>query len=125
MYFSQDYLIRQIEIISRYIAEVVFHRKNRDFSLTAENHYESRNNNDDFLYLYSLIDKGEIDFAENILYEKIENNKSLDILELGLDFYSYLNSKSEEFLETNNFSRQEIFDGIKDLQDKFGLEGLL
>ena len=52
-------------------------------------------------------------------------DKSLDILELGLDFYSYLNSKSEEFLETNNFSRQEIFDGIKDLQDKFGLKGLL
>lgn len=43
------------------------------------------------------------------------------MLELGLDFYVYLNSKSDDFLEENNFSRQEISDGLEDLQKIFGL----
>lgn len=68
-----------------------------------------------------MVDDGEINLAENLLFEKIQENPSCDMLELGLDFYVYLNSKSDNFLEENNFSRQEISDGLEDLQKTFGL----
>ena len=40
---------------------------------------------------------------------------------MGVDFYVYLNSKDDDFLESNDFSRQEIYDGLEDLQKIYGL----
>lgn len=119
--FRNDYLIRQIEVMVKYIAETVLGKKDKNYNITTEKNFENDNMGDDITYLYKLVDDGKINLAENILFEKIENNHSYDLLETGLDFYIYLNNKSDEFLEENNFSRQEIADGLEDLQRIFGL----
>lgn len=45
-------------------------------------------------------------------------------LEVALLFYSYLNDKEDEFLQKNNFSRDEIKSGIKELVSRYGLTGM-
>lgn len=39
---------------------------------------------------------------------------------IALLFYSYLNDKTDEFLEANDFSREEIILGIENVTDRFG-----
>lgn len=61
--------------------------------------------------LIRLVDKGKLNQAENMLYQKIDNY-SKEYLELGLAFYCYMNEKEDEYLEQYDFSRKEILDGI-------------
>lgn len=118
---QNDYMIRQIEVMVKYIAETVLGKKKKDYNITAEKFYESNDSGDDTMYLNHLVDSGEINFAENLLFDKIEQHKTVDLFETGLSFYIYLNSKSDDFLEEHNFSRQEIVDGLNDLQKEYGL----
>ena len=43
--------------------------------------------------------------------------------EIALLFYAYLNDKSDEFLETHNYSRDEIKDGLKEVTIRYGVDG--
>ena len=61
--------------------------------------------------LTSLADEGNIDEAENKLYEMTCDGDRQN-LEIGLLFYYALNGKDDEFLEANDFSREEIMMGI-------------
>lgn len=117
----EDYLVRQIEVMVKYIAETVLGKNKKSYNLTAEKYYDITDAGKNVMYLYDLVDNGEINLAENILYDKIDKERSLDLFKVGVDFYVYLNTKSDEFLEENNFSRQEIVDGLEDLQKIYGL----
>lgn len=43
---------------------------------------------------------------------------------MALLFYSYLNDKSDEFLEAHNYGRDEIKAGLKDITVRYGVDGL-
>ena len=73
--------------------------------------------------LTSLADDGKIDEAENRLYE-ITCDGDRQNLKIGLLFYYELNGKDDEFLEANNFSREEIMMGIQDLAERYNLSGI-
>ena len=45
-------------------------------------------------------------------------------LEIALLFYSYLNDKTDDFLEANDFSREEIKSGLENVADSFGLSSI-
>lgn len=84
---------------------------------------ESKEEKESLKDLLDMADNGNINEAENRLYDLISNG-DIDSLKIALLFYSYLNDKSDEFLETNEFSREEIKLGIKNLADKFGLKSI-
>lgn len=67
-----------------------------------------------------MVDAGSINEAENIIYEITENGAKVN-LEIALLFYSYLNDKSDDFLEEHNFSRDEIKSGLKDISSRYGV----
>lgn len=117
----EDYLIKQINVMVKYIAETVLGKRDKNYNITAEKYYEVNSAGKNIMYLYDLVDNGEINLAENILYDKIDEGRSIDLFKIGVDFYVYLNTKSDEFLNEHNFSRQEILDGLEDLQKIFGL----
>lgn len=117
----EDYLVRQIDVMVKYLAETVFKNKKKTYNITAEKYFEINGAGKNVLYLYDLADQGEINLAGNILYDKIDEERSLELFEVGVDFYVYLNSKDDDFLESNDFSRQEIYDGLEDLQKIYGL----
>lgn len=72
--------------------------------------------------LLDMVDNGLINEAENKIYEITEEGSKID-LEIALLFYSYLNDKSDDFLEAYNFSRDEIKSGLKDITVRYGIDG--
>lgn len=119
--FHEDYLINQINVMVRYIAETIFNKRDKSYTIKAEKYYEITSQGDIITYLYDLVDEGKINLAENILFDKINESRDIELFETGVDFYIYLNTKTDEFLLENDFSRQEILDGLEDLQKEFGL----
>lgn len=72
------------------------------------------------IILKSLITKKEYNKAENVLFEEIEKNKSEANYKVAIDFYEELLEKSNEDLLENNFSKEEVLQGLKDLKLLFG-----
>ena len=73
--------------------------------------------------LIDMVDAGEINEAENRLYDLI-NATDMNSLEVAILFYSYLNDKTDDFLEANDFSRDEIKLGMENVADNFGLNSI-
>ena len=71
-----------------------------------------------------MIDDGKINEAENRLYDLISDTDG-NRFKIALLFYSYLNDKTDEFLEANDFSREEIKSGLENAADRFGLSGIV
>ena len=61
-----------------------------------------------------------INQAENVLYDELDRDEDSTI-EVALGFYDYLNELPAEFLAMNEYSREEINEGIKALADRKGL----
>ena len=76
------------------------------------------------ILLKSLVLKHEYNKAENILFEEIKKNKSEKIYKIALDFYDLLMDQSDDKLKNGNFSREEIFQGLKDVNLIFNKESL-
>lgn len=118
--FEQDYIMRLIKELVRTILKLIFHIETesptgellKDSEQTAV--YEK---------LLDMVDSGNINDAENQLYDMTCDGDFCN-LEIALLFYSYLNDKSDEFLEMHNFKREEIVQGIKDLTARYGLAHL-
>ena len=76
------------------------------------------------ILLKSLVLKHEYNKAENILFEEIKKNKSEKIYKIALNFYDLLMDQSDDKLKNGNFSREEIFQGLKDVNIIFNRESL-
>ncbi len=71
------------------------------------------------IILKSLMGKKEYNKAEDILFEEIEKNKSEANYKVAIDFYEELLEKNDEELLENNFSKEEVLQGLKDLKTLF------
>jgi len=117
---EQDYIMRSIKEMVRAILKLLFQIDTE--SPTAEL-LENVEEKEILKHLLNMVDKGNINEAENYIYDLVcaGNIKSLEI---ALLFYSYLNDKTDEFLEDNDFSREEIKLGIEEIADRFGLNSM-
>ena len=118
MFYEQDWLMKQIQMLVRFIAKAVFKKDTDEFSELIEESASGA----DILYkeLLAFLNEGEICKAENHLYDSIDY-KSKYHLAIAVDFYSRLNSYSDEELERSNFSREEIKDGLRHITSLFGM----
>ena len=85
---------------------------------------ESKETQEQLECLYDLVDAGNINEAENRLYEWIEMDDE-NSLQMALLFYSYLNDKTDDFLETHDFSRKEVREGVEYVANCVGLGSLV
>ncbi len=118
--FEQDYVMRLIKEMVRAILKLVF---NVDTSSPTAEFLEKKETKQTLEDLFDLVDNGKINEAENQLYDIIEDG-NIDDLEIALLFYSYLNDKTDEFLESNDFCRGEVKMGIEYVVNRFGLSGI-
>ena len=120
--YEQDYIMRLIRNAIKFIAKVFLHVKDDD-EISYDLLFENENSQTDYLHneLLELIQLGKINEAENLLYEKLDAGNKKHLV-LALDFYNRINDFNDDFLEENNFSREEIADGLKDIAKKFGLK---
>ena len=114
MYFSdeKDYIMRMIKEMVRVLFSLVFGKKYVSVELEKENKYEvSGKNLKSFL---DMIDSGQINEAKNILLDNIDYTNNDDVMAAAL-FYQYLSEKDSEFLINNNYTKEEVLSGFKQL----------
>ena len=115
--FEQDYVMRLIKEMVRVILKLLF---NIDTESPTVELLENKEEQETLENLLDMVDAGEINEAENRLYD-LTSNTDVNSLEIALLFYSYLNDKTDDFLEENDFSRDEIKLGLENVADSFGL----
>lgn len=118
--FEQDYIMRQIQQILKVLVKVLFNVDSETITSSLIQDTETRETAD---YLLRKADSGNISEAENKFFELTEN-KTMNNFLLGIVFYSYLNEKDDDYLENNNFSRDEVENGVKRLLSEYGLEDI-
>ena len=118
--FEQDYIMRLIKEMIRALLKLLF---SIDTDSPTTDILSENEQNEALNHLLDMVDTGNINEAENLLYDlKDGNDKST--LRLALLFYSYLNEKDDDFLEAHQYSRKEIKDGLKTIISDYGIEGL-
>ncbi|HGG0417693.1 hypothetical protein EXQ42_16215 [Clostridium botulinum] len=68
------------------------------------------------IILNKLFYEGNYDKAENLIFEELEKNDSPEVYEIAVEFYNALLKKSDEELNEGNFSRDEIYQGLDDIE---------
>lgn len=122
MSIKQDYILKIIEQIIDILLEKAYGFKSKDEVKESFSNYESSTYK--LQELKDLVDDKKVNFAENKLFEYLEDNDK-DNFKLSLLFYDYLNLKSDKFLEECDFSREEIKSGLIDVSKKYGYENLI
>lgn len=118
--FEQDYIIRLIKEMIRVILKLLF---NIDTGNPIEDLLEDKESQDTLKKLLDMVDNGNINEAENQIYD-ITSDNNMANLKVALLFYSYLNDKDDEFLQKHGFFRDEIKLGVKKLASQYGLMGM-
>ena len=121
-YYEKDYIMRLIHGIARILARMLFDKdieEDGEFATILEE--AGRENND---YLKRMIDAGQVNAAEEKLFDIIESAAWDDRQKAALviSFYDYLNGKDDEFLTAADFSRDEIISGLEDAMKAVNME---
>ncbi len=68
------------------------------------------------IILNKLFYEGNYDKAEDLIFEELEKNDSPEVYEIAVEFYNALLKKSDEELNEGNFARDEIYQGLDDIE---------
>ena len=115
--YEKDYIMRLIKEMVRTVLKLIFQI---DTESPTEELLEDSEVKTTLDALLEMVDEGKINEAENAVYE-ITENREYKNLEAALLFYSYLNEQSDDFLEENDFSRDEVRDGLQEIVSRYGL----
>ena len=108
---KEDYLMRQIQMVSDGLAKTLLNRERTVHEMTDP--YRNEAANDLNKRLMDLLAESKFDEAENLLFEAVENDEHVDndYFPVALDFYLKLNQYNDDYLELCDFSREEADDG--------------
>ena len=119
---EKDYIMRMIKEMVRVLFSLAFGKKYVSVELEKENKYEVSEKN--LKIFLNMIDLGQINEAENILLDSIDYTNKNEVMAVAL-FYQYLSEKDNQFLENNNYTKEEVLSGFKQLLMKSGYSDLL
>ena len=114
---EKDYIMRMIKEMVRVLFSLAFGKKYVSVELEKENKYEVSGKN--LKIFLNMIDLGQINEAENILLDSIDYTNKNEVMAVAL-FYQYLSEKDNQFLENNNYTKEEVLSGFKQLLMKSG-----
>lgn len=110
----RDHVFEQVEFISKLLYTILFPSKSKEFNV---NDYKFDTASLELkLRLLDLIKENNFNKAEDLLFESIDNDKGQGSLQVAVWFYLQLNNIDEEILEKNNFSKQEVLEGIQEIE---------
>ena len=117
---ANDYLMRQIEDMARFLGKVLFVKTEETIPLFDEqdNVLESG-----LLYkrLCAMLEEGDANSAENLLFDEVEAHPDPAYLQVAVQFYADLQHWTDAALEAADFSRQEVLNrlaAVKALYEK-------
>ena len=119
---EKDYIMRMIKEMVRVLFSLAFGKKYVSVELEKENKYEVSGKN--LKIFLNMIDLGQINEADKILLDRIDYTNKNEVMAVAL-FYQYLSEKDNQFLENNNYTKEEVLSGFKQLLMKSGYSDLL
>ncbi len=114
---EKDYIMRIIKEMVRVLFSLMLGKKYVAVEMERDNGYEVSGRK--LAELLEMIDRGEINKAENLLIESLDYSDKNSIAAAAM-FYQYLSEKGEEFLIEHDFSKEEVLDGINRLMRQAG-----
>ena len=122
MELEKDYILRMIKDLTKSIAHLILGKAEIEYELPEDNQYSKV----DFLYvkLIELVNLGQINESEDLLFDEI-NPSDMRQFEMAMSFYLYLNDFGDDYLERNNYSRDEITEGIKSICEEYGVSSMV
>ena len=119
---EKDYIMRMIKEMVQVLFSLVFGKKYVSVELVDENKYEVSGNT--LKYFFDMIDQGDINEAENLLLEDLDYINKEEVISAAF-FYQYLSQKDDDFLRRNDYTKEEVLFGFKQLLEKSGYEDLV
>ena len=122
MELEKDYILRMIKDLTKSIAHLILGKSEIEYELPKESEYSRV----DTLYvkLIELVNMGQINEAEDLLFDEI-NPSDMRQFEMAMSFYLYLNDFGDDYLEKNNYSRDEITEGIRSICKEYGVSSIV
>lgn len=119
---EKDYIMRRIKEMVQVLFSVALGKKYVSVEAEKENKYNvSGKNLKDFL---DMIDSGQINEAENALLDRIDYTNKEEVIVAAL-FYQHLSEKDSAFLESNNYTKEEVLSGFRQLLVRSGYDYLI
>lgn len=118
MLIQQDWLMRQIEMIVSMVMRLLLKEKSQEADrievLYREGSVELEKELDD------LLREGRLGEAEDLLFLHLDpENKS--VLATALAFYQRANEMTDEELAAQDFTREELLEGLGQVVERYGL----
>lgn len=119
---EKDYIMRMIKEMVQVLFSLVFGKKYVSVELEDENKYEVSGNT--LKYFFNMIDQGDINEAENLLLEDLDYTNKEEVMAAAF-FYQHLSQKDDDFLRRNDYTKEEVLFGFKQLLEKSGYKDLI
>ena len=121
-YYEKDYIMRLIHGIAQVLARLLLGKQMEQEGEIASALSREAAKKDETLK--KRIDAGNINEAEELLFDLLENEpwEENQKAALALSFYDHVNEKEDAFLEKANFSREEIIEGLEDAMKTVHME---
>jgi hypothetical protein len=103
-----------IQELGKSIGKIICNRKEEN---SEKFNIEQMTSTDIFKIIFTkAVHEGNYNKAENLIFDELETNYSDEVYEIAIEFYKSLLRKSNELLNQSNFLREEIYQGLKDIQ---------
>ena len=109
---EKDYIMRMIKEMVQVLFSLVFGKKYVSVEL------------DTLKYFFDMIDQGDINEAENLLLEDLDYTNKEEVMAAAF-FYQHLSQKDDDFLRRNDYTKEEVLFGFKQLLEKSGYKDLI
>lgn len=120
-FFEKDWFVRQLKLCVDMAASLILGKEFSSYKILDPDHLTEA----DLLHrqLVTLLNDREANSAEDLLFESLDPEDGT-VFHVGLDFYDRLNQMEDRELEQQDFSREEIREGLTDLAEEYGCSGL-
>ena len=119
---EKDYLMRIIKDVISILISLTLGKKYTQVELPDENKYDL--SDEDLSSLKAMIDRGEINEAENMLLSDGTTPMDRQSIAKLIFFYEYTSQKSDHFLQEHNYTREEVLEGLKLLAKNIGYKNI-
>ena len=111
---EKDWIMRQVKMLVEFVARLFFKQDEKVEEMTLDQAGEIGQL---FIQIKELVMTGNICDAEDPLHSNFTKTK--DYLRLAMWFYNELNSKTDEELIAANFTRDEVYEGLRDVLSQY------
>lgn len=110
---SNDFFMRQIEAMGDLLTTLIF---DQTAGSEEDEQYETQISSDIHTLLLDLrlmLAQKQINEAENLLFQRMEEDRDINFLDAARQFYAWLHEMDDEELARCDYSREEIREGIE------------